>query len=62
MKDEKYYKAKIQNTIEKLEQAQEDLDTDMFAIECNNWYGGRCNGMAAGIEIAIEMLKEIIKE
>ena len=62
MKDEKYYKAKIQNTIEKLEQAQEDLDTDMFAIECNNWYGERCNGMSDGIEIAIEMLKEIIKE
>ena len=62
MKDEKYYKAKIQNTIEKLEQAQEYLDTDMFAIECNNWYGERCNGMADGIEIAIEMLKEIIKE
>ena len=26
------------------------------------WYGERCNGMSDGIEIAIEMLKEIIKE
>lgn len=62
MKDEKYYKAKIQNTIETLEQTQENLETDMFARECNDWYGERCNGMSDGIEIAIEMLREIIKE
>lgn len=62
MKDEKYFKAKIQNTIENLEQTQENLETDMYAIECNNWYGERCNGMSDGIEIAIEMLREIIKE
>lgn len=54
--------AKIQNTIENLEQTQENLETDMYAIECNNWYGERCNGMSDGIEIAIEMLREIIKE
>ena len=48
MKDEKYFKTKIQNTIENLEQTQENLETDMFAID--------------GIDIAIEMLKEIIKE
>ena len=41
MKDEKYFKTKIQNTIENLEQTQENLETDMFAIECNNWYGER---------------------
>lgn len=62
MKDEKYFKAKIQNTIENLEQTQENLETDMYARECNDWYGERCNGMSDGIEIAIEMLREIIKE
>ena len=62
MKDEKYFTTKIQNTIENLEQTQENLETDMFAIECNNWYGERGNGMADGIESAIERLREIIKE
>lgn len=33
MKDEKYFTTKIQNTIENLEQTQENLETDMFAIK-----------------------------
>lgn len=62
MKDERYYKVKIQNAIENLEQTQENLDTDMFARESDNWYGEHCNGMSDGIEIAIEMLRKIVKE
>lgn len=62
MKDGRYYKVKIQNAIENLEQTQENLDTDMFARESDNWYGEYCNGMSDGIEIAIEMLRKIVKE
>lgn len=44
--------------VERLEEEQEKLDTDMFARECDNWHGQLCNGISEGLEKAIEIVKE----
>ena len=48
----------MQNIVERLEEEQEKLDTDMFARECDNWHGQLCNGISEGVEKAIEIVKE----
>ena len=43
--------------VEQLEKEQEGLETDIWARECDNWYGHYCNGVEEGIDKAIEMIK-----
>ena len=48
----------MERIVERLEEEQEKLDTDMFARECDNWHGQLCNGISEGVEKAIEIVKE----
>lgn len=48
----------IDRIVEQLEKEDEELDTDMWARECDNWYGNFCNGKSEGIEMAIEIVKD----
>lgn len=51
----------VEKVVEQLEQEQEKLDTDIWARECDNWYGQHCNGMSDGIDKAIEIVQEVAK-
>ncbi len=48
--------------IERLEEEQEKLETDMWAKESNNWYGQHCNGVSEGYDNAIEIVKDLAEE
>lgn len=47
---------------EGLEERQEKLDTDMWARQCDNWYGERQNGVSEGIDVAIKIVNQVAEE
>ena len=47
-----------EKVVAELEEAQEKLETDMWAKESNNWYGEYCNGMSEGYEKAIDIVRK----
>lgn len=53
----------IEQAIKQLEKQQEDLETDMWARENDNWYGQYCNGRSEGIDDAIDILRNgVVKD
>ena len=48
----------MEQIIQQLEKEQEELETDMWARENDNWYGQHCNGRSEGIDDAIDAIKQ----
>ena len=52
----------VEKVLAELEEAQDKLETDMWAIEDNNWYGQFCNGTSKGIDDAISIINQLAEE
>lgn len=52
----------VKKLIGRLEEYQNQLDTDMWARECDNWYGQLCNGKSEGVDEIIEIVNQLAEE
>lgn len=52
----------VEKLIGRLEEYQNQLDTDMWARECDNWYGQLCNGKSEGVDEIIEIVNQLAEE